>query len=113
MSDNEKILQEDLKYDDKEAFDIIKKKNTFSVYMHEFGNVKEKDLQECKILEYKKFSEIPFSSVLNINSKKAIDLAFEKSDNLIEKAKIMRTVRSLYAVLNTHSVPHSTYKFFN
>jgi len=112
LDDNSKILQEHLKYDDKEAFEIIKKKNTFSVYMHEFGDVKEKDLQECKILQFKKFSDIPFSSVLNVQAKKAIDLAFEKSDNLIEKAKVLRTVRSLFAVLNTHSVANTTYKYF-
>eukprot|EP00826_Nyctotherus_ovalis_P007247 TRINITY_DN1179_c0_g1_i7.p1 TRINITY_DN1179_c0_g1~~TRINITY_DN1179_c0_g1_i7.p1 ORF type:complete len:246 (-),score=73.37 TRINITY_DN1179_c0_g1_i7:17-754(-) len=81
-----------------------------SVYTIEYGaKAKPKFTEHTAILEYKKFSELPFSSMLTESAKKALDSWLALNDLDAYKASVLNTLRTLYSLVRIRTVSHSTY----
>ena len=88
---------------------LEKKKNT-SVYTAEYGSkIKSKFSDQINILNYKKFSELPFNVMLTEGAKKSLDGWLALNDQDAYKASVLNTLRSLFSVIKVKAVAHSAY----
>jgi hypothetical protein len=106
--DDDVFLSDEIDVNEAQAR-LTKMYNT-SVYTAEYGAKAEpKFSEQTSILAYKKFSELPFSSMLTEPAKKALDGWLALNDQDVYKASVLNTLRTLYSLVRIRTVSYSTY----
>ena len=106
--DDDVFLSDEIDVNEAQAR-LTKMYNT-SVYTAEHGAKTEpKFSEQTAILAYKKFSELPFSSMLTEPAKKALDSWLALNDQDVYKASVLNTLRTLYSLVRIRTVSQSTY----